>query len=89
MNRVVHKHDKARKAIKGFDSHAASKTARPKAGRTADGGRRAMSVFVARQFCIDPEAPHFRMTARVPALSGGHVRNAARPARAAHRKVGE
>ena len=88
MNKGQHKRDKSRKAIKGFDNHAGGTAGRLSAKRHGAGnGRRAASVFAARRYFIDPEAPHFRMTARTLALPGNHLRAPARPLKATHCKA--
>ncbi len=88
MGKGNHKRDKAQQQIKGFDNHRKGQSPRPAEKYNADGtGRRAMGCFFSRRYYVNPEAPHFRMTARTMALPGGHMRDVARPAKAAHSKT--
>lgn len=88
MGRGKHKRDRANKAIKGFDTHKGANDGRM-AAKHRDGGHGRMPIgcFASRRYAIDPLAPHFRMTARTPALSGDHLRAVARPPKAAHCKT--
>lgn len=78
MNRGKHKRLRQRKVIKGFDSHRKRGTA----GASAKG--RIFGVFRTRWHYVDPGAPHFRPTARTPALPGKHLRAVVSPPMAPH-----
>lgn len=88
MGKGKHKRDKSLQQIKGFDNHRKAQTSRAVEKYNADGiGRRAMGCFYSRRYYVNPEEPHFRMTARTMALPGGHMRDVARPPKAAHSKT--
>lgn len=84
MSEKKHQGHKHCRNPRGFESH----TARPSAGH---GGYvrkgKAWRFFDAAKSLVNPFEPHFRVTARIPALPGKHIRSVRERARAAHGKA--
>lgn len=68
----------------GFEAHTVRSSAADHGGY--ERGNRAWRFYDTGKSGGDPFEPHFRVTARIAALPGKHIRSVPEPARASHGK---
>lgn len=79
------KHQRRHDNVRGFDVHSGRKMPRHGSGELRKG--RAWRFFDSAHVRLDPFEPHYRVTSRMSALPGKHMRSVEEPVRAAHGRI--